>query len=143
MTGQEAFVLHERLRRDTVDLGRLLLSRALLMNDSSFPWVILVPEREAAELCDLSAGDRAAVMEEISAVSSALRRLYSPDKLNVGVLGNIVQQLHIHVVARFRSDRAWPGPVWGSPGAVPYKAEELEGVAARLRSALVGALPPS
>jgi diadenosine tetraphosphate (Ap4A) HIT family hydrolase len=115
------FHLADQLAADTLPVGRLALSRVLLMNDSRYPWVILVPEKPGAEeIIDLSAGERHMLMEEIATVSAALRTLFSPDKLNVGALGNRVRQLHVHVMARFVSDAAWPGPVWGKGEAVPY-----------------------
>ncbi len=115
------FTLHERLRSDTFDITRLRLSRVLLMNDSSFPWLILVPEREnIREIFELDEKDRAVLVEEITLASRIIQHLYKPDKINVGALGNLVPQLHIHVIGRFKSDRAWPGPVWGAGPAQPY-----------------------
>ena len=129
-----SFTLHPTLARDTVDAARLPLCRVLLMNDRRFPWLILVPEREAVrEIHELPAADRAALIEEIAQASEALVRLVRPDKVNVGALGNIVPQLHVHVIARFSSDPAWPGPVWGSGAAVPYTGEGLEEMRGRLR----------
>lgn len=97
------------------------------MKDRRFPWLILVPEREGArEIYELAAEDRAALIEEVARVSEALARLFRPDKMNVGALGNVVPQLHVHVVARFAADAAWPGPVWGSGPSVPYSEEELK-----------------
>jgi len=131
------FTLHPTLARDTVEVTRLPLCRALLMNDRRFPWLILVPEREAVrEIHELSPADRATLIEEIARASEALERLFHPDKLNVGALGNIVPQLHVHVVARTAGDPAWPGPVWGSGVAEPYEEGELEDVRARLAAAL-------
>lgn len=131
------FTLHSTLARDTVEVARLPLCRALLMNDRRFPWLILVPEREAVrEIHELSPADRTALIEEISRTSEALERLFQPDKLNVGALGNIVPQLHVHVVARAAGDPAWPGPVWGSGTAVPYEERELREIRARLGAAL-------
>jgi diadenosine tetraphosphate (Ap4A) HIT family hydrolase len=119
--GSPAFALDPRLDADTLLLGHLPLSRVLLMNDARYPWLILVPERpDLAELIDLSEADQAQLMREIASASSALRSLFNPDKLNVGALGNRVRQLHVHVLARFVSDVAWPGPVWGVGEAQPY-----------------------
>jgi diadenosine tetraphosphate (Ap4A) HIT family hydrolase len=118
-------------------VARLPLCRALLMNDRRFPWLILVPERNSVrEIHQLSPADRAALIEEIAQGSGVLERLFHPDKLNVGALGNIVPQLHVHVVARNAGDPAWPGPVWGSGAAVPYGKDEIEEVRARLAAAL-------
>jgi diadenosine tetraphosphate (Ap4A) HIT family hydrolase len=131
------FALHPTLARDTVEAARLPLCRVLLMNDRRFPWLILVPEREAVrEIHELPAADRAVLIEEIARASEALARLFAADKLNVGALGNIVPQLHVHVVARSATDPAWPGPVWGSGPAVPYAEGELEEVRERLASEL-------
>lgn len=128
------FKLHQRLQKDTIGIIRLKLSRVLLMNDSSFPWLILVPEREGIrEIHELGAGDRAVLIEEIAMASETIHRLYSPDKINTGALGNLVPQLHIHVIGRFRTDRAWPGPVWGTVPVQPYPEEELDIVCGRLR----------
>jgi diadenosine tetraphosphate (Ap4A) HIT family hydrolase len=130
------FALHPTLARDTVEIARLPLCLVLLMKDKRFPWLILVPEREAVrEIHDLPPRDRVRLIEEIAEAGQALQRLFQPDKLNVGALGNIVPQLHIHVVARLANDAAWPGPVWGSGAAVPYTAAELEEIRGRLASA--------
>jgi len=132
------FALHPTLARDTVEVARLSLCRILLMKDSRFPWLILVPEREAVrEIYELSAADRAALIEEIAMVSEVIARLFRPDKLNVGALGNVVPQLHVHVIARFAADPAWPGPVWGSGAAVPYGESEFEEMGRRLASELL------
>ena len=131
------FTLHERLRNDTVKVMDLKLCRVLLMNDSSFPWLILVPMREGAtEVHELSKEDRATLIEEASVAARAISAAFSPDKINMGALGNLVPQLHVHVVGRTRTDRAWPGPVWGSGPAVPYTTAQLEQTLASLRSAL-------
>jgi diadenosine tetraphosphate (Ap4A) HIT family hydrolase len=107
-------------------VARLPLCRVLLMNDRRFPWLILVPERDAArEIHQLSPADRATLIEEIALGSGVLERLFHPDKLNVGALGNVVPQLHVHVIARTTTDSAWPGPVWGSGTAEPYGEHEL------------------
>jgi diadenosine tetraphosphate (Ap4A) HIT family hydrolase len=115
------FTLDPQLEADTLPIGRLALSRVLLMNDARFPWLILVPEAPGlAEITDLPEQDRLQLMREICIASDALAALYGPDKLNVGALGNRVRQLHVHVLARFASDDAWPGPVWGVGKAQPY-----------------------
>ena len=130
------FMLHQRLQEDTIGIVRLELSRVLLMNDSSFPWLILVPEREnIREIHELGAADRSVLIEEIAAASEIIQLLYSPDKINTGALGNLVPQLHIHVIGRFRTDRAWPGPVWGTGPVQPYAEKELDRVSVRLRKA--------
>jgi diadenosine tetraphosphate (Ap4A) HIT family hydrolase len=132
-----AFSLHPTLARDTVEVARLGLCRVLLMQDRRFPWLILVPEREdVREIYELPPADRAALIEEIAQASEALTRLFQPDKLNVGALGNVVPQLHVHVIARFAGDPAWPGPVWGSGAALPYPESELAEIRDRLAAEL-------
>lgn len=131
------FSLHPTLARDTVEVTRLSLCRVLLMKDRRFPWLILVPEREGIrEIHELPPGDRSRLMEEIARTSTVLEELFRPAKLNVGALGNIVPQLHVHVVARFENDPAWPGPVWGSSPTVPYTDKELPEIRERLAAAL-------
>ena len=123
MRTKTPFALHPQLAADTFDIGRLELSRVLLMNDSRYPWLILVPEKpDLVELVDLGNTDLSRLTGEIRRASLALRECFSPDKLNVAALGNMVPQLHVHVIARFRNDSAWPRPVWGGPPAPPYPA---------------------
>jgi len=130
------FTLHHRLQEDTIEIARLKLSSVLLMNDSSFPWLILVPERQGVqEVYELSIEDRSVLIEEIAAASKIILQLYSPDKINIGALGNLVPQLHIHVIGRFRTDRAWPGPVWGTGPTRPYADEGLAAVSAGIKKA--------
>lgn len=122
-----SFTLHPTLTQDTVEVTRLSLCHVLLMKDSRFPWLVLVPERDGVrEIHDLSPADRAVLIEEIAQASLILERLFQPYKINVGALGNVVPQLHVHVVARTAEDPAWPGPVWGSGEAVQYGKAELE-----------------
>ncbi len=117
----QGFSIDSRLEADTLPVGKLPLSSVLLMNDARFPWLILVPERHGiAEIIDLAAADHTQLWREITAANHALKALFSPDKLNTGALGNRVRQLHIHIIARFQSDAAWPGPVWGQGMALPY-----------------------
>ena len=133
------FVLHERLRGDTTEIGHMDLSLLLLMNDRLLPWLILVPEREGVrEIDELQANDRMLLIEEIACVSNVLRRLYNPDKINIGALGNLVPQLHVHVIGRFVSDRAWPGPIWGTGPVEAYDNNDLSSVVGRIRVALNG-----
>lgn len=115
------FQLDPQLDADTLPLGRLSLCRLLLMNDARYPWLILVPERAGlTEIIDLEETDRTQLMREVAIVSQALKQMFNPDKLNIGALGNRVRQLHVHVLGRFVSDQAWPGPVWGVGEAHPY-----------------------
>jgi diadenosine tetraphosphate (Ap4A) HIT family hydrolase len=111
----DAFTLHPQLAADTVPLVELDLSSVLLMDEPAWPWLVLVPQRPALrEIVDLDEAARHTLMDEIAWASTALQRLFNPDKLNVGALGNMVPQLHVHVIARRIGDHAWPGPVWGS-----------------------------
>ncbi len=114
------FSLHPQLESDTLPVTDLGLCRVLLMDNALFPWLILVPRREQArEIIDLTPGQRHLLMDEIAHISEAMQELFRPDKINVAALGNQVPQLHIHVIARFTADSAWPYPVWGK-GAEPY-----------------------
>jgi diadenosine tetraphosphate (Ap4A) HIT family hydrolase len=133
--------LDPQLERDTSAIDDLPLCRALLMADANYPWLILVPRRAgASEIVDLGPQDRAALLDEIARASEALRRVTSCDKLNVAAIGNVVAQLHVHVVARFRSDAAWPRPVWGAGPPKPYDPPARDALLARLRAEL--SLPP-
>ncbi len=108
------FALDPRLVTDTVAVADLPLCRVLLMNDARWPWLILVPRRTGVrELIDLSPAEQQVLTGEIALASHAMKALYAPDKLNVAALGNMVEQLHVHVIARWRGDPAWPAPVWG------------------------------
>lgn len=130
------FKLNQRLREDTVEVTGLSLSLALLMKDRSLPWLILVPQREGIrEIHELSKKDRALLIEEAAAASRIIESLFKPDKINVGALGNLVPQFHLHVIGRFKDDRAWPGPIWGKGEMVPYPQEELDSTRARLEEA--------
>jgi diadenosine tetraphosphate (Ap4A) HIT family hydrolase len=132
-----SFALDPRLAADTLPIGDLALSRALLMNDARYPWLILVPRRGGlSEIVDLDAADRATLIEEIAVAAEFLRRLPDVDKLNVGALGNIVKQLHVHVLGRATGDAAWPGPVWGSGARQPYAPEVAEAMIEQARAAL-------
>lgn len=117
------FTLHPQLAADTFVIGDLPHSRILLMNAANFPWIILVPRKDnLRELFDLG-NDYAAVMDEVKTVSEKLAAFTKADKINVAALGNMVPQLHIHIIARFKTDAAWPAPVWGN-AAVSAKYSE-------------------
>ncbi len=133
MSEFQSFVLHARLKADTFEVIHLPLCRVLLMNDRSVPWLVLVPERMGiSEIHELSGIDRSALIEEISRASEAVQKAFSPDKINIGMLGNVVPQLHVHVIGRYRNDRAWPGPIWGTGPAQPYLSEEATSACERL-----------
>jgi diadenosine tetraphosphate (Ap4A) HIT family hydrolase len=134
-----SFVLDPRLEAATFPIGDLGLSRLLLMNDSRFLWLILAPRREGrTEIVDLETPDRAALMEEIAALSRWLRARDGTDKINIGALGNIVVQLHVHVVARRIGDAVWPGPVWGAGIAQVYDRGAAQALAKEIAAELIG-----
>jgi diadenosine tetraphosphate (Ap4A) HIT family hydrolase len=131
------FALDPRLAADTFFVGDLKLCRVLLMNDSRFPWLILVPRRAGLfEIHDLSREERALMIEEAALAGEKLKNLTGAKKVNIGALGNIVFQLHVHVVARFEADAAWPGPVWGAGKAESYPPEAAKNRVRALASAL-------
>lgn len=106
--------LDERIEEASKHVMNLELCELRLQNEDRFPWVILVPNRDnVSELIDLNEAEQTLLMQEISKVSKAMQIIFSPDKLNVATLGNIVKQLHIHIIARYENDAAWPNPVWG------------------------------
>jgi diadenosine tetraphosphate (Ap4A) HIT family hydrolase len=131
------FDLDPRLAGDTLVVGDLPLCRVLLMRDSRYAWLILVPRRPGlAEVSDLGEDERALLWREVDAAGAAIRAAAPCDKLNIGALGNIVRQLHVHVVARREGDAAWPGPVWGFGKAEAYAEGEAERLVAALRKNL-------
>jgi diadenosine tetraphosphate (Ap4A) HIT family hydrolase len=117
-----------------VSLGDLPLSRVLVMNDANYPWLILVPRKpNLTEVIDLDEVEQAQLMTEVTRVARALREVTHCDKLNIAALGNVVPQLHVHVIARFRNDPAWPKPVWGAVPPRAYEREALHDFVAPLR----------
>lgn len=132
-----SFALDPQLARDSHPLAALPLSELRLMNDARFPWLLLVPRRlDVAEIIDLADIDRAALFDEMVIVSTALRTVTGAYKINVAALGNIVRQLHVHVIARFQNDAAWPRPVWGSGAPVSYEAPARDKLIGRIKDAL-------
>jgi diadenosine tetraphosphate (Ap4A) HIT family hydrolase len=132
-----AFALDPRLAADTCLVASLPLCDVQLMNDARYAWLVLVPRRGAlVEIADLSDDDQALLWREVNLAARALRAVAPCDKLNLGVLGNIVRQLHVHVVARCQGDAAWPGPVWGHGQAQPYAEDALHERLAAVRHAL-------
>ena len=119
------FQLHPALAKDTCAITDLPLCRLLLSNDASYPWGILVPRREnISEIFQLCEADQIQLLAESSALGHCLQSVFQPDKLNIAALGNIVPQLHVHHIARYKNDKAWPGPIWGHSALVPYTASE-------------------
>ena len=120
------FELDARLREDTVPIGALPLCLCLLHRDARYPWVILVPQRaDVRELHALAPGDRVALIEESCAIAAAMQRALGAEKMNVAALGNVVAQLHVHHVARYAHDDAWPAPIWGRHPPRAYGDEAL------------------
>ncbi|MCL7945759.1 HIT family protein [Marinobacter sp. ATCH36] len=134
MSGPEqSFVLHERLEADTVSLGQSGLCEIRLMNDSSWPWILLVPRVAGVrEIYQLSQEEQRHLLAESSLLGKGMMELFDGDKLNVAALGNMVPQLHLHHIVRFEGDPAWPGPVWGKQPPQPYSDEELAAVIGKL-----------
>ena len=132
------FILHPQLEKDTFFVGALKLSNILLMNDNRYPWIILVPRiNDVCDLTDLSSQQRTEFTEEINHVASLIKQAYQPEKLNIAMLGNIVPQLHCHIIARFKEDFAWAKPVWGIGETVPYTKEQQEKIILLLQRLLV------
>ena len=134
MAHTPAWSLNSRLEKDTINVGDLPLSRVLVIKDANYPWLLLVPRRpDATEITDLSEIEQAQLMTEINRVAVALKEITKPDKLNIAALGNLVPQLHIHIIARRTSDAAWPRPVWGAVQALTHDPQEVEAFINALR----------
>jgi diadenosine tetraphosphate (Ap4A) HIT family hydrolase len=120
------FALHPKLAADTHVAADWPLCRVLVMNDARYPWLMLVPRQEGmTEITALEPSDRAQLMDEINRAGRLVQNVPGVTKLNIGALGNLVPQLHVHVVGRHQGDPAWPGPVWGHSSAVPYASDAL------------------
>lgn len=131
------FVLDARLQQDTLPIGDFSLCRLLLSNDANYPWFILVPRRaDISELFQLDTGDQQQMWRETTFLAEVLKDSFDADKMNVATLGNVVSQLHMHVIVRRHEDAAWPAPVWGRQPAKPYTDEQLAAVIERLRLVL-------
>jgi diadenosine tetraphosphate (Ap4A) HIT family hydrolase len=131
------FVLHQRLAADTHLLGQMRLCLLLLMNDATYPWFILVPQRpQVGEIFELAAADRSLLIDEVTAVSQAVAEVFAADKLNIAALGNLVPQLHVHVIGRFRADPAWPAPIWGRSEPQAYRQDDADAVRRRMAGRL-------
>jgi diadenosine tetraphosphate (Ap4A) HIT family hydrolase len=134
----EEFAVDTRLASESHALGDLGVCRVLLFDDARFPWIVLVPKRAGlVEITDLPALERHELLDEITRTMDAMKKVTSAYKLNVAALGNSVRQLHVHVIARFRDDAAWPSPVWGRGERVPYTPDALADWTGKLRSALL------
>jgi diadenosine tetraphosphate (Ap4A) HIT family hydrolase len=135
--------LHPQLAADTTPVCDLALSRLLVMNDANFPWLILVPRRSGvSEIIDLGV-EQSVLMDELALVSRALKDETHCDKLNVAAIGNVVPQLHVHIVARRKDDAAWPKPVWGAVPRCVYEADAMERFVAAIRERVYNSRPTS
>jgi Diadenosine tetraphosphate (Ap4A) hydrolase and other HIT family hydrolases len=131
------FQLHPRLEQDCIAIGHFELCRLLMMNDSQYPWFVLVPERaDLQEIYQLSKAERELLTEESSYLAENLAKLYQADKMNIAAIGNMVPQLHIHHIVRYRTDKAWPAPVWGKFAAVPYTERQITDNLTRIKDQL-------
>jgi diadenosine tetraphosphate (Ap4A) HIT family hydrolase len=132
-----AFELDGRIERDSELVKKLDLCQLRLQNDSRWPWLVMVPERNGmSEIFDLSPSDQALLSAEINRVAAAFKQATGATKINVGALGNIVRQLHVHVIARFEGDPNWPGPIWGFGQATPYEQPQKQNLIKKLVEAL-------
>jgi diadenosine tetraphosphate (Ap4A) HIT family hydrolase len=132
-----SFALDDKLAADTFVVGDTALTRVLLMNDARWPWLILVPRREGvAELTDLAAADRRQLVEEAASAAGFLKTHTGAHKINIGALGNVVRQFHLHVVARTIGDPAWPGPVWGHGARRRYEKSDAQALIAAAKTGL-------
>lgn len=130
------FTLDARLEQDTWLIGDLPLCRLLLSNDSNYPWFILVPRREGiSELFQLDDSDQQLMWRETTELARVLNELFGAHKMNVATLGNVVSQLHMHVIVRYRTDAAWPAPVWGKLPAKPYAEAQVSEMRSKLKQA--------
>ena len=136
------FELHASLESDSVRIGDLPLSSVRLCNDSNYPWVILIPRRkDIEEIYQLSLDDQHQLLLESSLISGSLVEIFSPDKLNIATIGNIVPQLHMHHVCRYKKDACWPKPIWGQVNTIPYDnrilTKTIESIRLRLEPNLI------
>lgn len=128
------FKLDKKLANDCFEIKDLKLSKLLLMNNKKFLWLILVPKKEnLVEIIDLDYKNQLILLEEINLVSRIIKNLFSPDKLNIANLGNQVSQLHIHIIARYKNDEAFPNPVWGF-GSKKYDEEEAKNIINKIKN---------
>lgn len=134
MSSSSAWSLHPQLEKDTINIGDLPLSRVLVIKDANYPWLLLVPRRpETVEIIDLNEVEQAQLTTEVNRVARALKEITAADKLNIAALGNMVPQLHVHIIARRKTDAAWPRPVWGVVPALPHDPKEVETFIGALR----------
>lgn len=132
------FQLHSQLEQDCIFVGRFELCQLLMLNDRQYPWFILVPEiADLTELYQLNPSQRSLLMEESCCLAENLARIFQADKMNIANIGNMVSQLHIHHIVRYKTDIAWPAPVWGKFAAVPYSEQQITERVNLLKTCLV------
>lgn len=137
------FTLHDDLKRDGIAMGDFPLCQVLLINDSHYPWFVLVPKRAGiSDTIDLSSDDYAMLWDESRAFSKAIMAAFDGEKLNVAALGNMTPQLHIHHIVRFKSDAAWPGPIWGKHPLLPYSSADVSAIRAKLAAQPINGFTP-
>lgn len=130
------FQLHPRLQQDCIIIGNFTLSLLLMMNDSQYPWFILVPQRAGvSEIYQLQPNEQIVLQEESCLLAKTLAEIYHADKMNIAAIGNLVPQLHLHHIVRYQTDKAWPAPVWGKFEAIPYTAVQIAEQTQRLQAA--------
>ncbi len=135
------FQVHPQLQQDSIELARLKLSQLRLINDSQYPWFILLPEiANVTEIHHLSEENQQLLQQESSFLGKKLSEIYQADKMNIASIGNIVPQLHIHHIVRYKNDIAWPTPVWGKFDAIPYTVQQLEKLKYRIKDLLEACL---
>ncbi len=141
MSKDMKFELHPQLQLDCIVLGSFELSLLLLVKDSQYPWFILVPKRDGIkEIFELSEEDQSLLLKESSILSKALQQEFKADKMNLAALGNMVPQLHLHHVVRYKDDAAWPGPIWGVKEALPYSEADIEKMTEQVKNAAIEGL---
>jgi diadenosine tetraphosphate (Ap4A) HIT family hydrolase len=129
--------LNRQLEKDTINVGDLPLSRLLVIKDANYPWLLLVPRRQdVVEIIDLNEVEQGQLTTEINRVARALQDITKPDKLNIAALGNVVSQLHVHIIARRKTDAAWPRPVWGVVPAISHDPAEVDAFVKALRKSI-------
>ncbi len=132
-----SFQLHPRLQTDSLAITELQLCELRLLNDSQYPWFILVPKRpDITEIYQLSETDQQLLQQESSLIAKTMAELFKADKMNIAAIGNMVPQLHIHHIARYKTDVAWPAPVWGKFDAVPYSEQQYTKISSQILAAL-------
>lgn len=136
-----SFTLHPRLQSDSIKIGRFTLSQLLLINDSQYPWCVLVPERiDITEIYQLSGQEQIQLQLESSILAKTLAETFNADKMNIAAIGNMVPQLHVHHIVRYKSDIAWPAPIWGKFETIPYTEPQLQKIKSTLLDVFEGYL---